>query len=124
MSYFIIGMFIDFGLGPIPDPTAVTQQFVELLIQKTDALIAGTAAAEPVLKNGDFVKLRVKARDIRAKLVDGDYLEALNKTNLFLDFVDKAVFDTTEPFNHEGNLIMRAGNIKFILEVKVIPFTP
>jgi hypothetical protein len=48
----------------------------------------------------------------------------LNKTDILLKFVDKAVFDTSVPFNHEGNLIMRAGNIKFILEVKVIPFTP
>jgi hypothetical protein len=117
-------MFIDFGLGPSPMPDAVTQGFVNLLLQKTDALISATASAQPVLKNGDFTKLRVKARDIRAKLVAGDYLEALNKTNLFLQFVDKVIFDTSVPFNHEGELIMRAGNIKFILEVKVIPFVP
>ena len=124
MSFFVLGMFIDFGLGPNPLPDAVTQAFVNLLLQKTDALIAATISAGPVLKNGDLVKLRTMAEDIRAKLVDGDYLEALNKTNLFLDFVDKAIFDTTGPFNHEGELIMRAGNIKFILEVKVIPFVP
>jgi hypothetical protein len=124
LSFFVLGMFIDFGLGPSPMPDAVTQGFVNLLLQKTDALISATASAQPVLKNGDFTKLRVKARDIRAKLVAGDYLEALNKTNLFLQFVDKVIFDTSVPFNHEGELIMRAGNIKFILEVKVIPFVP
>jgi hypothetical protein len=123
LSFFVIGMFIDL-VPPGSTPDAVTQAFVNLLIQKTDALITATAAAEPVLKNGDLVKLRTKARDIRAKLVEGDYLEALNKTNIFLAFIDKAIFDTTVPFNHEGELIMRAGNIKFILEVKVLPFVP
>lgn len=124
LSFFVIGLFIDFGLGPNPMPDAVTQAFVNMLLDKTDALIEATADAEPVLKKGDLNKLRVKVRDIRARLEVGDYLEALNKTNIFLSFLDKAVFDTTDPFNHEGNLIMRAGNIKFILEVKVIPFTP
>lgn len=124
LSYFVIGMFIDFGLGPNPLPDAVTQAFVNLLLEKTDALIAGAEAAAPVLKKGDANKLLVMATNIRSKLLAGDYLEALNKTNILLKFVDKAFFDTTVPFNHEGNLIMRAGNIKFILEVKVIPFTP
>jgi hypothetical protein len=124
LSFFVIGMFIDFGLGPNPLPDAETQAFVNLLLEKTDALIAGAEAAAAALKKGDANKLLVKARDIRSKLLVGDYLEALNKTNILLKFVDKAAFDTTLPFNHEGNLIMRAGNIKFILEVKVIPFTP
>lgn len=124
LSFFVIGMFIDFGLGPNADPNAVTQAFVNLLLQKTDALIAGAEGAAEALKKGEANKLLVKARDIRSKLLAGDYLEALNKTDILLKFVDKAVFDTSVPFNHEGNLIMRAGNIKFILEVKVIPFTP
>jgi hypothetical protein len=124
LSFFVIGMFIDFGLGPSPDPNAVTQEFVNLLLQKTDALIAAAEAAAPALKKGDANKLLVKARGIRSQLVAGDYLEALNKTDILLKFIEKATFDTAVPFNHEGELIMRAGNIKFILEVKVIPFVP
>jgi hypothetical protein len=97
---------------------------VNLLLQKTDALIAAAEAAAPALKKGDANKLLVKARGIRSQLVAGDYLEALNKTDILLKFIEKATFDTAVPFNHEGELIMRAGNIKFILEVKVIPFVP
>jgi hypothetical protein len=79
-----------------------------------------------VLKNGDLVKLRVKATDIKSKLESGDYVGALSKVDIFLGFIEKAIFDTTTTttFNHQGNLIMRAGNIKFILEVKVVPFMP
>ena len=123
LSYFVVGMFIEFGLGPNPLPDVETQAFRNLLVQKAEALVAATEAAELVLKNGDLVKLSVKARDILGRLESGEYVEALNKIDIFLDFVDKAVFDTSVPFNHEGNMIMRAGNIKFILEVKVIPFT-
>jgi len=123
LSYFVIGMFIDFGLAQDATADEVTQAFVNLLIQKTDALIAATIAAEPKLKNGDLVKLRVKAMAIKTKLESGAYLEALRMVDIFLGFVEMAVFDISDPFNHEGNLIMRAGNIKFILEVKVISFT-
>jgi hypothetical protein len=75
MSFFVIGMFIDFGLGPNPLPDAETQAFVNLLLDKTDALIAGAEGAAEALKKGEANKLLVKARDIRSKLLAGDYLE-------------------------------------------------
>jgi hypothetical protein len=121
-SFFVVGMFIDFGLGPNAAPDTITQAFVNLAGEKAEALLAATEAADVALKNGDATKLRSTARDIIDKLDKGRYSLALQRTETFLKFVDAAEFDTTIPFNHEGNLIMRGGNIRFILDVKIIPF--
>ena len=116
-------MFIDFGLGPNATEDTVTQAFVNLVRQKTVALITATEAADAALKNGDATKLLATARDILDKLDKGLYPLALQRTETFLRFVDAAEFDTTIPFNHEGDLIMRGGNIRFILDVKIVPFS-
>ena len=52
----------------------------------------------------------------------GDYDDALELMNNFLEFVEGADFDTSGIFNHQGNLLMRGHNIRFMIEVKIIPF--
>ena len=137
LSFFVVGMHIDFGLDFDQDPQAVTQAFIDLTSVKIDSLVQAVENAEPALgkkekgkkgkkgkkkKNKNFDKLRKEARDIQKKFDKGQYDKASRKLVSFLRTVERARFDTGVGFNHQGDLISRASNIKFTLDEKIIPF--
>ena len=76
--------------------------------------------AKSVLKKGDFKKLQQMAKTTLTRLEAGLYDDALDLIENFLIFAERAKYgDST--FNHNGEHIARASNIKFMLEDRVIP---
>lgn len=122
LSYFVIGMFIDFGLGPNPTEEAVTAAFANLLVQKSNGLVAGVDEARPALGFFDYFWLKARAKSIRWALRRNRFKLASYRLRRFEALLNRVSFDTTVPGNDEGNLISRSSNMKFILDVKVIPF--
>jgi hypothetical protein len=139
LSFFVVGMHIDFGIDFDQDPQAVTQAFIDLTSAKIDSLVQAVENAEKdkgkkkkkkekkkkkkkKKKDDDFDKLRKEARDIQKKFEKGQYDKASRKLESFLKTAERAEFDTDIGFNHQGNLISRASNIKFTLDEKIIPF--
>jgi len=137
LSFFVVGMHIDFGIDFDQDPQAVTQAFIDLTSAKIDSLMQAVENAKPALENkdkgkkkkkkkkkkdNDFDKLKKEARDIQKKFDKGQYDKASRKLESFLKRAERAEFDTDIGFNHQGNLISRASNIKFTIDEKIIPF--
>jgi len=136
LSFFVVGMHIDFGLDFNSDPQDVTQAFIDFTSAKIDSLVQAVENAEPALENkdkgkkkkkkkkkdNDFDKLKKEARDIQKKFDKGQYDKASRKLESFLKRAERAEFDTDIGFNHQGNLISRASNIKFTIDEKIIPF--
>ena len=122
LSYFVIGMFIDFGLGPNATEEAVTAAFANLLVNKSDALVTAVDNARPALGFWKYLALRARAGSIRRALRRDRFRLASFRLRRFQSLVGRVSFDTSVPFNHEGNLISRSSNMKFTLDVKVIPF--
>ena len=122
VSHFFVGMQINFGIDFDMSPSGVNQAFIDLTSGKLAALQAVTDDAEPVLTEGDHDKLQQMVKN-GIKLFDrGNYKGASNKMINFLKFAERAVFDTSGEFNHQGNLLSRGHNIKFMIDVKIIPF--
>jgi len=137
LSFFVVGMHIDFGLDFNSDPQDVTQAFIDLTSAKIDSLLQAVENAEPALdnkdkgkkkkkkkkkKDNDFDKLKKEARDIQKKFDKGQYDKASRKLASFLKTAERADFDIDIGFNHQGNLISRASNIKFTIDEKIVPF--
>jgi len=122
LSFFIIGMSIDFGLGPNPTEEAVTAAFANLLVNKSNALVTAVNNARPALNFFEYVVLKLTARSIRRSLRRDRFRLASLKLSLFQALVNGVSFDTSIPFNHEGNLLSRSSNMQFTVDVKVIPF--
>jgi hypothetical protein len=126
-SYFVIGMHIDFGIDYGSQPNEVFEGFVALTRYKLELLQAALDAAQtpphPVLKNGDYTKMK-EALINAIRLLDRDnYDGALNKVDNFLKFADKAKFGSSS-FNYDGEFEMRGDNIAFMLREKIIPYAP
>lgn len=122
LSFFIIGMSIDFGLGPNPTEEAVTAGFANLLVNKSDAMVTAVNNARPALNFWEYAVLKLTARGIRWSFERDRFWLASLKLRLFQALVNSVSFDTSIPFNHEGNLISRSSNMQFTVDVKVIPF--
>ncbi len=120
-SYIVVGLHIDFGLNFDTDPQAVTQAFVDLTSTKLNTLVTAVRNARPALKRRDFLKLYLKAYLAERLHNRGRYYLARRFIQGLLSSVERARFDTSVGFNHEGNLLSRADHIEFLLDEFIIP---
>ena len=121
-SYIVVGLHIDFGLDFDADPGAVTQAFVDLTSTKLNTLVAAVKNARPALNKRDFRRLYLMAYLAERLHNRGRYHIASRFIRTFLSLTDRARFDTSVGFNHEGNLLSRADHIKFLLDEFIVPF--
>jgi hypothetical protein len=121
-SFFIAGLHIDFGLDFDANPEVVTQAFADLTLSKYDSLVTAVVNARPALKRRDFFKLYALSRIARRLHARGRFNTSNRLLQLFVQRVERAQFQTNTGFNHEGNLLSRADNIRFLLEEFILPF--
>lgn len=125
-SYFVIGMHINFGpdvdLETYPDGNH--ERFVALTRYKLLLLQAAVEESEVALKRGDLRKMKTKVDNALRFHDRGQFESALESIELFLKFANRARYSTVSGENYEGEHLMRASNIRFMYEEKVIPFAP
>jgi hypothetical protein len=121
-SFVVVGLHIDFGLDFDADPEAVTQAFIDRASTDLNTLVAAVVNARPALNRKDYRKLRKVARLAERLHNRGRYRAASRLVQLFLFLTDRARFDTSVGFNHEGNLLSRADHIRFLLDEFIVPF--
>ena len=123
-SFFVVGLHYDFGLDWGADPEAVTQAFIDLTSTKFDNLVQAVVNARPALKRRHFYKLWSTA--VLAKVLHrrGKYQAASRIMQVFIRKTERARFKLNEEINHEGNLLSRGDNIKFLLDEFIVPFAP
>jgi hypothetical protein len=123
LSYLVIGMHINFGDTFQGNPDFVNRRFVDLTGYKLQLLQESVRLSEGVLDNGDFTSMRALVRNAIRYHGRGDFDEALEKIEVFLQKVDEAIYaDSLQ--NYNGEHLARGNNIKFMYEEKVIPFAP
>jgi hypothetical protein len=131
LSYYVIGMHIDFGPGYALDTNAAGNHamFValtryKLLLLRAAVLESQPALSQPRLKKLVFAALKVLA-DTAIKFHDrGRYDAALTTIKLFLLTVENVAYTPIPGENYHGEHLMRGSNIQFMYEEKVIPFAP
>jgi len=130
-SDFGIGFHIDFGPGYTwaGNPGGNFDKFVELTQYKLELLErtlenAIDASPSAIPKNGDRKKMTKQVKNAIKNLGQGNYDDALSHVNNFLNFADEADYALVMGQNYEGELLMRGGNIEFMLRVKIIPYAP
>jgi hypothetical protein len=121
-SFYVVGTHIDFGIDFDQDPQAVTQAFADLAHTKAGSLVRAVLNARRAVSRRNFVRLLISSVFTRNFIKRGRFHKASRTLETFLSIVDRAQFDTSAGFNHEGNLESRAENIKFIIDEKIIPF--
>jgi hypothetical protein len=126
LSYFVVGMRIDFGASA-PTQEARHERFVALTLYKLSLLQQSVSLAKSAgaLKNGDATKMTAQLNNAVKKLGRGDPSGALGHVNQFLKFVAAARYTQLGlDNNYNGEHLMRGTNIEFTLRVKVIPYAP
>ncbi len=126
LSYFVVGMRIDFGASA-PTQEARHERFVALTLYKLSLLQQSVSLAKSAgaLKNGDATKMTAQLNNAVKKLGRGDPSGALGHVNQFLKFVAAANYTQLGlDNNYNGEHLMRGTNIEFTLRVKVIPNAP
>lgn len=125
-SYYVIGLHIDFGPGyDLAENAAVNHDmFVALTGYKLKMLRASVAESRPALRPLVYKAMLVLV-DGAIKLHNrGRYPAALLGIRLFLLGAENASYATIPGENYNGEHLMRASNIQFTYEEKVIPFAP
>ena len=131
LSYYVIGMHIDFGPGYELQANAAGNHsmFVALTRYKLLLLQASVVESKPALSKSILTKLAHAA--LRAlvkttiKLHDrGKYETALVTIKLFLFGAENLAYKPKPGENYHGEHLMRGSNIQFMYEEKVIPFAP
>lgn len=128
-SFLPIGVYFDFGIDYDTNPDGVETALVSLTREKFQRLIvaienADMAGALP--KSRDVTRMTNMARTAIMDLDAGLPENALDKVNNLLKFIDRARYETdiNEPFNYNGLHQRMVLNLKYMLEVKVIPYAP
>lgn len=125
-SFYFIGLHIDFGDANdwAVNTAGNFDSFVALTRYKLVLLRQAVENGKPAVKNGDYTKMKNMVENAIALLDAGNYNAASTEINNFLTFVDAADYDTTLGFNHRGEHLWRADNVKFMFDVKLIPYIP
>ncbi|MGH8195209.1 MAG: DUF6923 family protein [Woeseiaceae bacterium] len=119
LSWYVVGMHIDFGLDWDTEPQAVRQAFIDLTDVKLHGLVRAIVNAKRVLPRKDFNKLLVHAAVAHLLHKIGLYQLASREMSVVIHLHGRADFEPSE-LNHSGNVEMRAHNVKFMLDEKVI----
>jgi len=122
LSFYVVGLHIDFGLDFDQDPQAVTQGFIDLTSNKFASLTTATRNARSALRRRDSFRLAIIGSIARWHYQRGRYQRSSRLLELFISLTERAQFDSSGGFNHEGNLLSRANNIKFTIDEKITPF--
>jgi outer membrane protein assembly factor BamB len=123
LSWYVVGLHIDFGLDWSTQPDAVRQAFVDLTAVKIDGLVRAIENACKVLPKKEFKQLLDVAEKVKRLFRRGDYHAASREMETLIQLAERASFAPSD-FNHGGNVVMRAHNVKFTLDEKVIGLLP
>ena len=81
------------------------------------------ARAAGAIKNGDRTKMLQQIKNAIKQLDRGNFAKALSKVEKYLKFVDAAKYKDVG-FNYNGLHSRMGDNLKYMFEVKVIPYAP
>jgi len=123
LSWYVVGLHIDFGLDWSTQPDAVRQAFVDLTSVKFHGLVQAVVNAKGVLPKKYFKKLLESVTRASEAHEQGRYHLASREMANFIHLVERACFEPSN-FNHHGNVEMRAHNVRFMLDEKVIGIMP
>jgi hypothetical protein len=122
-SFYLVGMHIDFGVDFDQEPQAVTQGFIDLTSTKFQSLVTAVDNATTALGQGDSQRLSRIVFAAQMLYERGQFFASSRLLEVFLSQTERAMFDLSVGFNHEGNLLSRASNVKFTIDEKIIPYT-
>lgn len=123
-SYHFVGLHIYPGAGNeyVDNPAGNHASFVELTRYKLELLRSSVLAAKGALPGLSYVALKALT-DNAIKLHDhGRYRLALLSIKLFLHTVERVKYRPVPNANPNGEHTMRASNLEFMYERKVIPY--
>ena len=119
LSYFVLNLHIDCGIPFGTDDDAVLQCLVDLTNDKLDALDIALADAKKSLINPNYGALRSTFVKARNRFNQGKYSKAVGELNTLISLLQGATFAVTLENNHQGELLMRAENIRFMIDDKI-----
>jgi hypothetical protein len=120
LSYFVVGMHIDFGKDWNVKPHAVRQAFIDLTNTKLHGLTSAILDARSVLPRKDFNKMVVTIGLARLAFAFRWYEVASQKIEILIKLHDQSHYAPNDPDNNSGNVEMRAYNAKFMIDAKII----
>lgn len=123
-SFFLLNLHIDCGIQFGSDDAGVLQCFKDLTADKFDSLDTELTAAKKGLQDYPYGKLRSSFVLARNWFDQALYGEAVAELDRFISRVESVNFDTSGGFNHQGNLLMRAYNLRFMIDEKIGPASP
>jgi hypothetical protein len=122
LSYFVLNLHIDCGIPFGTNDPGVLQCFVDLTNDKFANLGIALENSKTSLNAPTYGKLRSLWSSAADNFLIGNYAKALARLDGFISRVNSADFDTGSGFfNHQGNVLMRAENIRFMITDKVDP---
>ena len=86
---------------------------------KLDALDIALADAKKSLINPNYGALRSTFVKARNRFNQGKYSKAVGELNTLISLLQGATFAVTLENNHQGELLMRAENIRFMIDDKI-----
>jgi YVTN family beta-propeller protein len=120
LSYFVVGLHIDFGLSWADDPWAVRAAFVDLTKGKLYGMLNAIRVAKRSLPRRQFARIALIGGIANLAFHFRLYDLASAKLGLLIQEVEAADFDASAVGNPRGNILMRAYNAKFMTDEKVI----
>lgn len=123
-SFFLLNLHIDCGIQFGSDDAGVLECFKDITADKFESLDIELAAAKKALQDYPYGKLRSSYVLARNWFDQGLYAQAVAELDTFISRVESARFDSSDGFNHQGNLLMRAYNLRFMVAEKIGPASP
>jgi hypothetical protein len=120
-SFFVLNLHIDCGIPFGTNPGGVKACFRFLTLSKFAALQLSLLQARSSLNSPRYAKLLAPLVAANTAFLFAKYQKAWDQINTFISLVNGADL-TYVNFNHQGNLLMRAENIRFTIE-KIDPTT-
>lgn len=120
LSHNVVGMSINFGLDWTANPEAVRRAFVDRGHSKYHRLIRAVRLSKDALPRRQWRKLVGLAVIANLAYHWRWYDVANRKLTRLLKKVENSNFDTSDGYNHEGNIITRADNLRFYTDKYVI----
>lgn len=120
LSWFPINLHIDCGIPFDSDPAAVLQCFEDLTSDKFSALEQALKNAKKSINSPSYGTLRSTLVKARNRFDQGKYSQSLSELATFIALVEGGDF-VIGGNNDQGELLMRAENIEFMIDEKIDP---